>query len=277
MKSLSDNNGYLEKMRNAFADKAWFMKTIPTDVKTVIDFGSADNSFIQYMKESRPDLRYIGIDNNSYFLNLSKQQGQECYESLTEMKEHTTYNKNTTLLVLNSVLHEVYSYGYAGNFWDEILALSPKHIAIRDMYAGNCDSFGSVEFRAMESIIEKSFSMNEHYKDFIEKWGRVRDGYTAIHFLLKYFYDENWIREVSENYIPFTYRDLYKKIREVGYNVAYSEFYLLPFLKNKWLKDFKCEGTSFSESEKANAVMRGFITRILTHMKISLVKEENFD
>ena len=272
MQIINDNETYLQKMRNTFIDKLWFRFIIPQNVDTVIDFGSADNSFINFMKETHPHYRYIGIDNNPYFIKLSKEQGQECYASLTEMKENTEYSKEKTLLVLNSVLHEIYSYGCADNFWSEILALSPNYIAIRDMYAGNCDSFGSQEYRAMEKLIYE-YGMQEHYMDFIHEWDRVKDGYTALHFLYKYFYDENWVREVAENYIPFTYRDLYKKIREVGYDVKYSDFYRLEYLKQKWLKDFHCEGSSFDENEKANAIMRGFIERVLTHMKLFLVKE----
>ena len=273
MKSINSNKTYLDKMRKAFADKAWFMPFIPVDVKTVIDFGSADNSFIQYMKESRPDLRYIGIDNNPVFLKLSKEQGQECYASLTELKEKTEYNGGSTLLVLNSVLHEIYSYKCDDTFWGEVLAMSPKYAVVRDMYAGNCDSYGSKEFRALETLIDE-YGMSEHYKDFIEKWGRVRDGYTAIHFLLKYFYDENWIREVEENYIPFHFRKLYEDIRKSGYNIIRSDFYQLPYLKGKWLKDFHCEEASFGYDKEANAILRGFIARILTHMKLYLVKED---
>ena len=263
MTAIKNETIYLSKMRRTFTDKAWFMSLIPEDVTTIVDFGSADNSFINFLRNDYPEYRYVGIENNKSFLDASKEQGQECYASLTEFYEHGDYDPETTLLVLNSVLHEIYSYGFADTFWNEVMMFDAKYIAFRDMYPRNCGKFGSAASREMEAIINHS-SMEEHYRDFVAKWGRVRDGYTAIHFLLKYFYHDNWEREVEENYIPFHYRELYTQIRRAGYNITSEYFYSLPYLKNKWHNDFKCD---------ENSRLKLFIDQITTHLKLFLVRE----
>ena len=263
MNKINNENVYLSKMRRTFTDKAWFMSLIPDDVTTIVDFGSADNSFINFLKHDYPEYRYVGIENNENFFKASVEQKQECYHSLSEFYETGDYDPETTLLVLNSVLHEVYSYGCADAFWHELLVFDAKYVAFRDMYPRNCGKFGSGAFREMESNINCS-GMRDHYEDFIQRWGRVRDGYTAIHFLLKYFYDENWQRECDENYIPFHYRELYTQIRKAGYNITSEYFYSLPYLKNKWHNDFRCN---------ENSRLKSFIDQITTHLKLFLVRE----
>lgn len=263
MTGINDNNVYLSRMRRTFVDKAWFMQSIPSDVKTIVDFGSADNSFIDFLKRDYPEYRYVGIENNPHFLKISKERGQECHASLTEFMKSGSYDGDSTLLVLNSVLHEVYSYGFADTFWNEVMAFKPKYIAIRDMHAGDCGQYGSREMAEFESVA--CSDMNSHYVDFRRKWGRAYDGYTAIHFMLKYFYDENWERECDENYLPLSYRDLNRQIRMAGYDIEFEGFYALPYLRTKWKRDFHCD---------RNRCLKAFIGHATTHMKMLLVRAE---
>ena len=302
MSKITDENVYLNRMRNAFKDKAWFMEhfmetvdNYDRHIETAIDFGSADNSFINYLKNDvhqmedhayikgytypnypngyptpgtpKPkEWRFIGIENNESFYQKSVAQGQECYHSLTEMCEKTKFDRDKTVLILNSVLHEVYSYGYADTFWNEILVTKPRFIAIRDMYAKDCGNFfSSGTMKEFEGVIASNPTMQSHYEDFKKRWGRAYDGYTALHFMYKYFYDENWDRECDENYIPFSYRDLVAKIRSLGYNINDEKFYGLPYLKKKWSKDFNAK----------NAVhMDLFIGAAKTHMKLLLERAD---
>lgn len=261
MTGISDKTIYLSRMRKTFSDKSWFMQAIPLGVDTIIDFGSADNSFIDFLRNDHPEYRYVGIENNEDFLKASIGKGQECHRSIAEFKENAEYNPSKTLLVLNSVLHEVYSYGCEDSFWHSLRVLKPKYIAIRDMNAMDCEKFSSATFREFEGVVE-SQHLGQKYKDFIEKWGRAIDGYTALHFMLKYFYDENWSREVEENYLSFTYRGLYRKFRELGYDVSIQRFYSLPYLKRKWSADFLVD---------ENGKIKEFIDHAKTHMKIFLV------
>jgi hypothetical protein len=261
MTEIKNETEYLSKMRKTFTDKAWFMSLIPDDVTTIIDFGYADNSFINFLRNDYPEYRYIGIEINESFLKASREQGQECYRSLTELLNTGSLHSETTLLVLSSVLHEVYSYGDVDAFWNEVKLVAPKYIALRDMYAHNCGMFASATQAELEARIEAS-PLKEHYADFTRYWGRADNGYTAIHFLLKYFYDANWKREVQENYIPYHYRELHTRFRRAGYDVVFEQFYGLPYLKGKWHKDFDTESLPH---------LRTFIDQITTHLKLFLI------
>lgn len=259
---ITDQSGYLNKMRKTFMDKSWFMSIIPCDVTTIVDFGCADNSFNEFLQNSFPEYGYIGIENNPDFVKKVKSKGQMCFETLKDLADSDLIIPDNTLLVLNSVIHEVYSYGNIDKFWEDVKALNPKYIAFRDMYVRNCGEYGSRIEAEFESAISNSF-MEEHYKDFVKEWGPLKDGYTASHFLLKYFYTENWNREVKENYIPYHYRELHTKIRNAGYNITFERFYSLPFLKDKWHSDFNCD---------KYPQLKTFIVRLTTHLKLFLVR-----
>lgn len=268
MVEISNNDVYLSKMRKTFIDKSWFMSIIPPEITTIVDFGCADNSFNHFLAESFPEYRYIGIDCNEDFFKIMKEKGDECYRSLLELKSANVIDPDSTLLVLNSVIHEVYSYWNIDEFWRQVSELNPKYIAIRDMYAKGCGIYGSrTESELKDAISSSDFSVFCHYEDFCNEWGDLIDGYTATHFLLKYFYDENWRREVKENYIPFHYRELHTKIRKTGYNVTFERFYGLQYLKDKWHKDF----IQYAGRPHLNS----FLNQITTHMKLFLVRGFN--
>lgn len=259
---IKNNDTYLSRMRKTFYDKAWFMTIIPPDVETIVDFGCADGAFMEFLKGAYPEYKYIGIENNAEFAKLCEQKGIECHSSILKLCSNASINPETTLLVLNSVMHEVYSYGHQIAFWRDIKVFNPKYIAFRDMYVRNCGEYGSRIEQDFENAIKGNF-MEKHYHDFVRIWGNLKDGYTAAHFLYKYFYDENWDREVEENYIPFHYRELHTKIRNAGYNITFERFYGLPYLKEKWHADFNCD---------EHPQLKTFVDRLTTHLKLFLVR-----
>jgi hypothetical protein len=81
----------------------------------------------------------------------------------------------------------------------------------------------------------------EKVSSFEEAQGVIEYGGQLVHLLLKWDYDENWEREVHENYFGITKEDMFKKINSKGlkgYKVDYWDNFTLPFLKKKWKKDF---------------------------------------
>jgi hypothetical protein len=56
---------------------------------------------------------------------------------------------------------------------------------------------------------------------FVGRWGSLKLKRNLIHFLLKYRYEENWKREVRENYLPVTVEDFLKRLRKPQYRISY--------------------------------------------------------
>ena len=260
-KNIKNNAIYLSRMQKTYLDKSWFMSIIPDEIDTIVDFGCADNSFNEYLGQNFPEYDYIGIDNNPEFIKMVRDKGQTCFSNLQELTDNFYINPDSTLLVMNSVLHEIYSYANVDKFYEDLKSFNPKYIAFRDMYARDCGYYGSRTQQELETIAK--VNMKAHYNDFVKKWGQIDNGYTAVHFLLKYFYNENWNREVNENYIPYHYRELHERFRRAGYNVTFERFYGLMFLKDKWHKDFRCD---------ENPHLKTFIDKITTHLKLFLVR-----
>ena len=45
---IVDNDIYLSNLAKSIGDKAWFLKYIPKDVNTIVDFGGGTGEFAQY-------------------------------------------------------------------------------------------------------------------------------------------------------------------------------------------------------------------------------------
>ncbi len=262
---IKDNGIYLSSMQKTFADKSWFVDKLPFNVTSIVDFGCADGSFGTFLKSVCPfPFSYIGIDNNLDFFNMIKENGGTPFVSLEELVKANVIDPDSTLLVLNSVLHEIYSYADIDQFWKDVKKLNPRMIAFRDMYVGNCGRYNSSIQRDIQNAVVGNF-MERHYNDFISYWGTLTDGYKAVHFLLKYFYDANWEREMKEYYVPYSYRELHEKIRSIGYCIQYDEFYALPYLISKWQKDFDCT---------AHSALKSFLNAITTHLKLLMLRDD---
>ncbi len=266
MENIKDNNRYLTAMTKTFLDKAWFMSILPDEVTTVIDFGCADNSFNNFLKENYPHLEVVGIDNNPVFVKQVRDRGELIFTSIEDLRKNYNYNPDTTVLVLNSVVHEVYSYANPEAFWADVKLLNPKYIAFRDMYAKGCGIWNSKMKIQLLDEIKANLEFNRAYEDFKSFWGDLDDGYTTLHFLYKYFYTANWGREVQENYIPYHYRELHTTIRRIGYDITVERFYGLQFLKDKWRNDFNAVD---------HPALNTFINAVTTHMKLFMVRGED--
>lgn len=45
---ISNNDIYLSNMAKSFDDKAWFIKYVPNDVDTIVDFGGGTGDFAKF-------------------------------------------------------------------------------------------------------------------------------------------------------------------------------------------------------------------------------------
>lgn len=72
---IVDNDVYLSNMAKSFADKAWFLKYIPKDITTIVDFGGGTGDFAKFCRAKRSDLTYAVVDNNASFFDQAKSNG----------------------------------------------------------------------------------------------------------------------------------------------------------------------------------------------------------
>lgn len=237
MIQITNINAYISGMQKSIVDKLFFMNKVDDYISTIIDYGCADGTLIKEMNKVKPDLHYIGYDNNVDMINIAKKN------TFNDQNVNFTNNFNfdrcsNDLLNLSSVIHEVYSYCSCDEikkFWDNVFSHDFKYISIRDF--------------CVSKSINRTTDINDYTKliqtadknqinDFESIWGSLRDNRNFIHFLMKYRYKANWDREVRENYFPITLEQLLSKIPTDKYEIIYFEDYCLPFTRDTIKKNF---------------------------------------
>ena len=253
--SISNNDIYLSNMAKSFSDKTWFLRYIPKDITTVVDFGGGNGDFAKFCQIKRPDLKYVVVDNNIEFAEWSQKNGFITASSLQELIDNNAVDFKKSLLILSSVIHEIYSYADPNAFWNEVKKCSFKCIAIRDMsYDENAMMHAPIDaiiwvyenVFMSNSILYKGIPFKQITESFEDVWGAICDpklkkinGKNLFHFLIKYRYQENWQREVQENYLPISKEKLASILTSIGYSFKHKQSSKLEFYEKCWKKDLK--------------------------------------
>ena len=108
------------------------------------------------------------------------------------------------------------------------------YIVIRDMMPNKALSRPSnplmvARIRQMQS--EKKLMEWEN------RWGSLNGQWSLLHFLLTYQYEDNWERELNENYFPLYVESLMQMIPE-HYQPIYIDHFTLPWTKKCIREDF---------------------------------------
>lgn len=251
-KSIASYNNAMSKNID---DKLFFIDFLPKSSMLIVDFGCADGTLISRMYELCNNrqcgtlIKYIGFDISEEMVNLAKSKFNHCTDRVlftndwkeveTELLSYTGYK----VLVLSSVIHEVYSYGTEESireFWDRVVYSGFHYICVRDMmYSEDVDrKTNDVKLAKFFKRFPKKFS--KAYEDFVNIWGNAGNNKNLIHFLLKYRWQINWQRELNENYFPIELRVFLFKFESM-YNQTYLERFRVPFLEECWKKDFEIE------------------------------------
>ncbi len=240
---ISDQGRYVSQMGKAYIDKLFFMDKVDADL--IVDFGCADGFILSKIAMLKPGTRLVGYDLDEGMLAKAKKTLGKSVTLTSDWGEveRIAASFNQPMLLLSSVIHEVYSYSATRDvqrFWrDQVFGGSFKWICIRDMIP----SGESVPAKDFSSDVEKVKSVVDprYLKSFESRWGALSESYrTFIHFLLKYRYVDNWDREVEENYVPITLKTLKSKMPSF-YRVAYENSYVYDFFQIQVMKDLGIE------------------------------------
>ena len=255
---IANSDIYLSNMAKSFPDKAWFVGYVDPDVNVVVDFGGGSGEFCEYVKakleRSGRTVDFVVIDNNEAFAAAARSRGFRTYSSLDEMLSSGDIDLSRSLLIMSSVIHEVYSYAESpadiSGFWRDIGRCGFRQIAIRDMSL-NYKNFVNVPAKDVLWVYEHVFKSPDMeikgvklaglVDDFEAEWGPMCDARlrkvnvkNLVHFLIKYRYVENWDRELHENYLPVTQDKLESILSGMGYGFVKKDSTKLPFYAKTW-------------------------------------------
>lgn len=250
---FTDIVSYTDNLRKGMTDKLFFLDYLPREDLLFLDFGCADGSMIKALREDpRCQGRnhgFVGYDISKEMIGLAKKkQGKlqsdhtffttSWKSAMDFIRKERQSHPRKTVLILSSVIHEVYSYeASVDTFWSRVTDAGFDYVTVRDMMPSKTID------RATEATIYKTFMKHQQkvlqpnqIADFEQHWGKLSNNKNLVHFLLKYRWVINWSREVKENYFPIYAEDFVEKLK--SYRTLYYEAFRVKFLDECILKDF---------------------------------------
>lgn len=232
---------YNIEMRKSMIDKIVFMDKI--NAKVIVDFGCADGSTIAFMRSIFPEITYVGYDISEEMLALARAMnpGVQFFSDWKECEKYIAGIEGPAAVLLNSLIHEVYSYGSPEDvevFWSRIYdPILFRYVVIRDM----CVSDSVTRKSDPLSVIRVRQNYDQaKLREFENQWGSINENWPLVHFLLKYRYETNWNREVKENYLPISLENLIARIPK-GWDPVDYKHYVLPFTRRTIKQDFNID------------------------------------
>lgn len=240
---------YNERMSKGMEDKLFFLDKIPA-FSVVVDFGCANGDLIKTMNEigyNQEGMKYIGYDYSQEMLDLAEHNLStlpnhkditltKCWVDIQNTMDNYVWKDCTKILILSSVIHEVYSYSSTEevkDFWDEVFNTGFDYIIIRDMLPYDSIWDEGLNVPTYDNLKKKICSTKlgtKQFNDYDELWGNSMKKGGMVHFLLKYKYIENWERELAENYFACTLDEILNKVfKNNKYHIEYLKSFTLPY------------------------------------------------
>lgn len=256
-KKFIDIEKYNNEMTKSMKDKLFFIdKLSPSDQYIFVDFGCADGSMIKELVKIYGRIgTYIGYDCSDTMISYAKTIFNK-EDNLINVVFTTNWDEvlknigywrspgTKVVLILSSVIHEVYSYGNQSDidsFWNKVwCSYKPRdkygfdYVVVRDMMI----SKSAIRDTTIDvSSIRNNLSIKPLLDDFENKWGGIHQNKNLLHFLLKYRYTINWEREVSENYFPITI-EKFIDMFDGFFRLDYFEKFRVRYIEEKIYEDF---------------------------------------
>ena len=225
-------------MGKVMNDKLFFLNEIEdmNDIAAIVDFGCADGRMVsELFKHTNDDCLLIGYDISDSMIGFAKsnfpyETNRVVFTNKWQNVENlinTMDGEGKTMLVLSSVIHEVYSYQNPDNpdtnideFWRRVFGTNFDYIVIRDMMPSE-DIKRPTDIYDLHHVLN-DLALSGYIKSFQERWGDMQKNLNFVHFLLKHKWTINWEREVNENYFPLFLENIILLIqRNARYNITY--------------------------------------------------------
>ena len=268
--NFTNVKAYNSEMAKSAYDKLGFVDKIFDHISMIIDFGCADGSVTRMIRQfydkktvivgyDLPEIieaQATDADNNILFTS-SLEYIANLYDEVG----------GKVLLVMNSVVHEIYNYMSPierRELFDKLFSIIPiDYIWFRDMYIE--DIYGDMNFAkstriSVDTILEwlrghydnDEDPLTDKFFDFIKYNHYDRDECEwipleeFIHFLMKCRY-ANWDKELKEDYIILSRDNGYNFINFMdtldvyGFYVDTKVSYILPYINYINKKDFSID------------------------------------
>lgn len=277
---------YLKLLRKTFRDKSFFMDYIdPHDIRVIIDVGCADGSFIEYLRKFYPNYTYVGIESKEKFRTICTEKNITVFESIEDYCEKCEIERSYVHMNFSSVIHEILTSCNMQTVMNMILTIAPRSYSIRDMYLNyrgpdfitdNSDQRKMLRMMTKSLVRDFNMEMIDRFlrKEVSRNQFLVYSSLYANHsinrleyvyeFMMKYFYTSNLQKELEEQYFHPHIIQIEERLSRYYTTIA-RELYQMPWLTEKWIKDFDISFESISE----------IIRKVTTHLRLFCTRKFN--
>lgn len=246
--NFTDNNVYNVEMAKSAYDKLGFMDKIFEPLDVIVDFGCANGAITRMIKAFYPNTVVIGYDLKEVLEinNLYKKLDRNGIIYTCDLDDvKLAVDAGRSLLVMNSVMHEIFNYMSQKEYlelFNKLSAIKFDYIWIRDFYYENASSERNSGLKSLKDFLNTSEQLKDAFMEF-KRWNRLNDDNITwrdmTHFLLKCRYKLNWDKECKEDY--WAYKDNWQRVNVTltdGYRIQYNDSYILPYIEYINHKDF---------------------------------------
>lgn len=245
---ITNSVSYTTEMAKSLIDKIYFLDKV--DAGLFVDYGCADGVMLDFIAKVLPGYMLVGYDNDPAMIEKAQQRSAgngvlftSSWDEVAAIVADHQRAGSKTCLVLSSVIHEIHSYlsqKDVDKIWQQVWgddAIPFDFIAIRDMMVSRTTSRPSDSLQVAR--VRQLFDMDK-LDEWEANWGGIEENWSLTHFLLTYRYQENWTREVKENYLPVNYETFMSSIPK-HFMPIFKEHFTLPFLRRRVREDFGFE------------------------------------
>lgn len=240
---IANLKSYNASLRTTLGDKLFFLDKVPVGEDMVfVDFGCADGSLLKELKANREMFSwktalYYGVDRDPAQRDATWENFPEINGTFEGLAPVPLHEDRTSVLIVSSVLHELFSENLGRFFWSLVEKMGFDYIAVRD-YALSPEVYQkpTPQWWVEEAMAQGYFN---ELRDMGVKYGSMLRLHNFMHFLLKYPYRENWARELEENYVPHSTWELWGLLTGSGkYVTTYIHETTTQHFKDRIERDF---------------------------------------
>ena len=237
---MGNEQVYAQRMEGNVDDKLIifdFIRNKEPERNNILDFGCGSGSIFKYLNTMHPSSISVGFDKSDFMLARAKENypNNIFLSTFEELNAFVVENGSFNYIILNSLLHEIYSYEDGFTSVVEVLKILSRYltntgsIIVRDgvLDTTSCSNIYEIESFKLRNVEEARTFLNEYtYLSPFPNHSTIQDGnitgiwYEVREFLNKYTWGFDSLYREAKEIVNFASLEMYENIfTKAGYRI----------------------------------------------------------